>query len=1380
MSSSRYSDLLGNDPARPQTTLPGRWILELPSSDSETEERPLIHIRRFRATPSAPNDAAGPSTRRDHSPVPDSLETARRSIVEQATGVTAGSLQSSPTSLEQPSGAITSELIGEVQERVLWVFSINADEVPMADGLQEIEPKLPPIDIPNLLICSNHGRNPSCFDSRPEPQDNHDHHHHQTRSCEITLESAEQARRNLELLGAAIAERMAWKAGWRLCLQPALGGVIPPLSTTLRPISRSRLLLSLTPSSRPSCSNLSILYPLHLNPIRLPALRISDLTPSSMQESRLSASFDQTLGHTWKNGRQEAFTRARLLGDTYAEWSIYWVPLIEKQDILSSKQAGKMSPRQLCERWRQCSGVLTIWPTHLSETYYTNSALPSLNPVGLSNIQGETKSSDLLDIASGVFNFLSNYREPEVVDEVEDDPEPVEEDVTMDGESNFGPTSITDDIDMGNNRSPQSDIDDLFSAHSDSPLNVNEDPPLTIKPPSPLTIDHRNTNIIHNPSDEKMVEAVDYEPPPAPVRREQRNEAEEKPEQREEIMVTEDDFAFFDSPSDQVEMPPAVEPADSVGIVNGDGAVVHDGMDIDLDEIFGGTINGFSNGIDTVTEQPAPNPEPAEGMLPIPSDVPDVHRELESQQPISASEVKLPVVMTSSDENPIPSQPIQLPPSPALSFHKRTCSSTDLIPPSFSPLPLLPSRSAQKFDYSLPSPAPTPSSLREDLVERLKPPKPKNATYADVWELDSEPSEMDEEEEYTGPPTPESAYSDESEAEVRPVEKKVGEEDTNEFGGTKCIFTEWLEYVYLPENVRALAKQWDSSWITTSLPSTIQEERAASPAASAAALKGIDCVRYVRDLITNRASQTICAGQAYETGGQLGIVRGVTQDLVDRGIVLSDLCEDNTAALAQPQIHAGYSASVIKIAISSLHYWTEIGLQPQGGPKEVEAVIVSSKEEVSAGASGHLSSEMKRAWESLRLGKHTISELAGNSRGVVSVSDSSAGSGIPEAVADLLNQVSRNTVIYILLPPAASSIASIIRGLYSLALSPSSSAVIRLIPHQALSQEMYREIAIEVYDALPVPIRPISHTALDPNLDIHPDQGKVAPLHAFTLARSELPEPEFSMSWPLKSYDVLNTQRSIHGYYTIVEEFDVMIACVMDDLGEALELNVWQEVGKMEVKSRVKKVFEWFKTRAEEWIIQWKGSVTRIGTLSLDEIRAWNMILDNLSSPLTFLVVDDPSHSPDESISLLPRPRGLANIPPAMMNDHNSTLIDLSLSAQLTTLSARIPLALHSTRQGEGNLAEQTDIIYPQSCFLLTCSDEMGHGSLSTLYNIINHSKGSRSEPLKKRKESNQKLGEELYRLNCLIRKRYGLEGMAGMLDLAERGLRGLSSGMDI
>ncbi|WVQ94904.1 hypothetical protein IAU59_001990 [Kwoniella sp. CBS 9459] len=1387
--SNRYPDFLGNNPARPHTTVPGRWILELPSCDSESisNERKPIHIRRFRAIlSSASNDnEAGPgpskSARRDNADGTDVLEAAWRSIAEQpASNPTTAPRPSerSDPSLAQPSSVITPELLEEGQERVLWVFSTNEENINLVDGLQEIEPRIPPIHTPDLLICSNHGRNPSCFASHA---DDHDHHRQHSRSCEIVLDPSGQARRSLKLLGAALAERMAWKAGWRLCLQPGLKGAIAPVMTTLRPVSTTRLMLSLTPSTRLSGSTGESLEPLLLSPLHLPALRVSDLTPSSLQDGRLSTSFDQSLGAAWKNGRQEACTRARLLGEKHAEWSVYWVPLISDQDHLSPKQAGKLSPRQLCERWRQGSGLLTVWPTHLAEPYFSGNAVSQSKPVSLSHGQDATKPSDLLDIAGGVFDFLSNYREPEVVEEVEDDPEPVEEDVTMDGESNIGPISITDGLDTGNNRSPQSDIDDLFSAHSDSPTN---DVPDTVVNPPPPSISNDNNNE-PDPIDERMVEALDYDAAPAPVRRDRRSEAEEKPEQREENMVTEDDFAFFDSPTDQVDAPHTIDLLNNIGIADGDGPVTDEGMEIDLDEIFGGIPNGSSSGIqvDSVlplaTESQLVEPT-AESTADAPTAGVESQKKLDTQPSGTASDSQQAPSVTalsskeaSKNKDITPPQRTQMPPSPALSFHKRSLSTTDLIPNSFSPLPLLSIQSTPKFDYPLPSPAPTPSSLREDLVERLKPPVSKNATYADVWELDSEPSEMDVEEEYTGPPTPESAYSDESETEIHPIEKKGGEDDDCEFGGVKCITTDWLQLIYLPEKARTIARTWDSAWNATPLSSGLQGDDPVPETGSAVALKGIDCVRLIKDLISNRALGRICSSRTQENEGQSRSLVCDTRSLLDKGMLLSELNEDKPTSLAQPMIHAGYSDSVIKLSISSLHYWTEIGLQPQGGPQNVEAVVVCIDDTATKDAGGRLILGMKRAWESLRLGKHAISELGGNSRGIITVPSSSPSTGIPEAVADLLNQISSNTVIYILLTNLASSIPSVIRGIYSLALSPSPSAVIRLIPDHALSQDVYREIAAGVYDAFQLPIRPISHTAMDPNLDTNPDQGRVVPAHAFTLARQDLPRPEFSMSWPLKSYDVLNTQRSVHGLYTIVEDCDVMIACVMDDLGETLDVTIWHEVGKLESKSRVKKVFEWCKERAEEWTIQWKGSVTCAGPITLNDIRAWSHILDNLSIPLTLLVVDGSSHRSDPSTDQIPRPRGLANIPAATMNDSNSALIDLSLTSQYTALSARLPLAMQASTKKEGPNADQADIIYPQACFLLTTSDETGHGSLSTVYSVMNHSKGSRSGI--KPKEQHQKLGEELYRLNCLIRKRYGTEGMLGMLDMAQRGLEGLA-----
>ncbi|WVR09627.1 hypothetical protein IAU60_006699 [Kwoniella sp. DSM 27419] len=1311
-------DFLGHQAARPGTALPGRWVVELPSVDT------LIHVKRYEGGSGV---GAGPSGTR-YDLAHDAIEAAWRGINDgRADGPDQGKL------LEDDTAIISSEDIGGATRRILWMFSTQEELSGNMEGLQEVEPRLPPIEPARLVTCTRHSEAmASCFlGSSTGP----------SMPCEIALTSDYDLRRQLDLLGAALAEKMAWRSGQRIVLKPASASVLPPFKTTLRPLDPTKLLLSLHLRShlysRQHPSQPNGIQPLLLSPLLLPAIKICAYACSAVRENKLAADFDRCIGPTWKEGRVECRLKARLRGEGHCDWSVYWVPL--DAGTPSVKLLGKLSPRQLIERWQRSPGVLTIWPTHLSEPYYMTPL--STGPKHSVPLLSQPETSELLDLASGAFDFLSTYREPPP-EEVDDEAEVIEEDVTLDGESTVEPPSLRDDG-VGIH-SPNSDLDDLFSAHSDSPapepIATGHDPvpaPVEVKDEPPLSFF------------QTLLAETD------PNTAGERSEAPSRngTETREELQITEDDFAFFDSPTDQM-----ATPVPETGMDRS----VFEKPTVNIDDLFGADGMDMAESIDNAPASEQPGLAIDGNSSKTTSGTEAKHaEETDIPTPRASPPVADPRELTPIVERPRPGD--TFPPTPSSSrILKRKLSTTDLIPDAYLPLTLLPAPGSP-FVYYLPTPASTPSDLREELVERLRPQKlSQKSTYADAWDFGSEPSVQDEEEHYTGPPTPESFYSDSTNEEPRLTENK-GEDEMVEFGGRECVGAEWVQLLHAAEQVKEMSTPWSASWGIPGhgYPPTPPAEEVAERNDVQSRLKGVDWSRFIQELVANRSLRRVALRRSEAASRHPRFPKAWSHHdhVLEKGCAsLTDLSLEKCRSLPQPSINVGYSNSIARMAISSLHYWSELGLQPQGGPKSVEAVIVCEDNPASRSAALSLYSGMKATWEALRLGNHSMADVGGADQGVVAASLAT----MHDAVANLLNQAQEDMLIYVLLPAYVHLGSEVVQRLFSSALDLAPTTVVHIVHQQSISPAVYDKIALEVYDQFCSAVRPITHRSIPVNengLDTFGSTSNPAakdvPAHAFTLDRRDSIKPEFSMSWPLRSYDIMNNHRCVHVHYTVLEEVGLILAAAVDDRGQAFDLTTWADTPHGDAKSQVKRVWEWARGRADEWAIEWRMSLTRVGSIAPNEIKAWKDILNKVEQSVTLLVVDEPSQGGQSDDGPMPRTRATGNVPQAMLNDVHSKMIDLSLSAQLSTFSRRFPLEISGG-----------DTIYPEASFLSTVSSvRAGEGAQSTLWHVLFHQPSACTNlPLLDTVVG--ELGEDMYRLTCLMRCRHGLDGMVGVMEM--------------
>ncbi|WVQ83661.1 hypothetical protein IAT38_005804 [Cryptococcus sp. DSM 104549] len=1478
-------DILGGRPARPDTPLLAHWTLALPRPDTP------IHIRRYQAL--APTPAASASTQhlQPNPPVPpqsapqlnpadplaDPVEAFWRHLAESGSptggagaGGDGGAIEKL---LEVPCGIVVAEA---GSARQLWSFSIAEDAADTPGDLQEMLPRLPPIYPSQLLTCPQHGQRLACL-ARPADGDS-------SPACSVTVNPTGPVRKDWGLLAGALVEKMAWRQGARVFMQASrITGTPPPAIATLHPLTPLSLLLTLRPLTPPPSPPTYT-----LSPLSLPALLLGPCRPTPQQAAALHAGFDTLLGPAWKACKDDRRLRAQITSaptlETETEWSIFWVPVTLQGEPLgmSARRWGKMSERQAAEIYQGGEGVVTVWPGHLVEAPPRGAGASGVGVGAWSQSQAQVNAdptpnpepSDLMSTASSLFDFLATWREPDPVtageDDDDDDDDDGEGDVEMDGDSiaegagagaaagghlgeanasatvTAGPAETTDpaDPDAG------SDLDDLFSDGSgSSPSSPRPAPELgdLVQVVDPATSPSQPTLDSAPGADPKQsgLEALQALAPAnagtAPGTG-TTSRAEDGGKEGFGIgMVTEDDFAFFDSPGmdwgggggeagdggeggegEDVEMAGGdggeLGGGDEGGVVLGvtavegqEGTVIGEGghgaegkeggdvgMDVDGAEQVGVAGSNAVGDTSAVLPSPkAPSHSPSHQSVPSdPSLSPTVH------QP-----------------HPLPTPPPA--PQPPAPRHQ------PLIPPSFAPL-TLPPPSRTPYPYSLPSPASTPES---SLLDRLRPPHPtsshagavtnarrkKSPAYAADWDMSEESDEEEEEEVgYTCPPTPESTWDDDdddgegedgtgdtgsktgsragksgsgrsgaSSGRRGTPSRSVGAEGGNEgevyWGETRCVSAEWV-WLRDGRELDSVKTEWDSTWEALGL-------EVGSPGARMRRVEGgeVEWERVVKEVLENRGVRGMVLGEEWGTGagvvvgavrgrgkGGGGKVRGLAE-LAEVGVTISHLDQGTTIhPLTQPLINTAFSHNILRLSISSLPYWSELGLEPAGGKKDVHALVVCEDTDVARRAASKLMGDMGRAYGDNRLGKHEAGEMGMAVGGVVSV----PLEVFAEAVASIASQsFSTPTIIYVLLPtsPPLTLLSSI------LSVSSPPSTLIHPLPLPTpISPLDPAALSKEIYDRLTRPIHPIhtrGHPADDPE--------RYLPHPRWTLARAEAPKPEFVMSWPVRNWDVLARWKMVHVGYGVVlpeagEDVDrgktlkarmaagaassgaggngavsdspqirraAVVAFAMDTAGEAWEVKVWRdETDDDSWESRVEKLCEWGRKVARGWATEWRLSVCKMGLMGDGELQAWKLLLSGRPWPITLLMVD--STPPPASGPAPPRPRPVANITPALLTDPTTRLIDNSLSAHLTTFPIRLPVLLPPS---------ETLAIYPQNSFMLTVAATDGEAHASEMYHVVHH----KTPHGRKDREDGicGELGEEYYRLGCVMRGRWGGSG---------------------
>ncbi|ORX40443.1 hypothetical protein BD324DRAFT_610744 [Kockovaella imperatae] len=1258
------SDLLNNLPASASIPVYGHWALRF----HET-----IQCRRYTI---ASEDAKAGSSSLD----PDlRLEHAWRQI-NSTTLTDVADILDSGCAIVAPVKNEQSPEKSSDSTPCLWVFSSGRKELNIPGLQEEPEASIDPLD---LISCDVHGSNYDCL-KRPGVREGG------------TVESRDKCRnlrwtpkpavaRAWSLLTDALVESLAWRKGRRVIMQPihqAYEGHTE-LQGLLYPLSRDKCALRIQAKEPPRISpkDLNVLdmpnQLVFVRPLYLPAITLGPFSPNDTQSTILSESFSAALGSTWNTDRTGKQLVTELDRTVYNAWSVVWVPRLKSND-------------KSVDSWTLSQGILTVWPTHLllDACPTRPTSIPVSQPPG--SIFASTTPDDLMASATEIYQLMSREASfPTAQFHPSDATTVVPPDqsaAVISPESPiFGSESEQGD---------KSDIDDLFSAHSGE-----DEPVVETKRPVKAEVDFELLSEIADEDEvqeeEKQVQLerdviMDFA-------QEQDSEDEGEGEAEGEItQITEDDFAFFDSPRSP------------------------------QDEVFP-TAQTEEEPYRAPEEEAA---EPVETVEPKP--------ELD-EHPVEAKE-------TDGDTSIVrPVKQVQFAPSPPLLDHSHTHSSPefDLIPTDFVPLHLGPVR-ASAFPYSLPSPATTPEALRVELVDRLRKPNSKyKDDYAAAWDVESDVSDMEPDDgSPPGPLTPESMMDDGSAAGNQSLISTESASEADQelrWRSKKCISADWL---WLREQaVDVLAVPWEIGWAGGSKSDAAVEPE--DHVVDSSILEELDCSRLANHILADRHLRMYIEGSdAFRVN--VAVAEAHEDDTLAWMRQGSALCEfidhhdnemhnpsGNPKSLAPLSVHVGFAGSVMSLGAAGLRYWPQLGLEPVGGRKDIAFSVLHEKASGAEGATLRFLQALEGVYESLGLGKLTKQG---------SIWEQVAACDPSDLVITLNTRLCQDldgAAIFCIL--FSTDLQTIIRaGFSSKIIDPTQDGhIYHIFPGRFPSQEDLVTIAFDIYDRIPRPVRPISIRGL-------PMSSSVASIQSphFTLVNEDQRKPELTLAWPLKSYDVMNRWTMIHCAYDYDEDLDMAVAMVLDDQGQSWRLGTF--LGLKDSGTRIAKLWDYINDVAEQMAVEYRLTIFAPPTLSVVELNCWKSAIVKSKIPTSIVHASGTASSRIKQTSLKP----IGAIPPALFADASTRLIDESLTAYYASHYTRAPVHLPARPDSSSH-----HLLFPHSVFLLSIA--MPNLSYeSTTLSVLYHE----SPPGKSDEDISLLLAGAIYRLIALGRLRFGFD----------------------
>jgi hypothetical protein len=662
---------------------------------------------------------------------------------------------------------------------------------------------------------------------------------------------------------------------------------------------------------------------------------IGPYQPTAAESATLTSSFELALGSGWKEEQYAHRLKAQLANKAYHDYTTVWIP---DPSSVQGRDPGKSA------EWKNGKGVLAVWPTHLVSLHIPTRTEP---PPTRSTVHRTADAHlDLMVSASGLFDAASKYREP-MQEMTPPEDTSLEDDLRQANDAATSPPADSDKgtelLSNGNgleNGDRDDDLEDLFASRPGSPDAGGYE--------SDGHFEMFGEEDIRDRSMGNNAHLIDYDDvvmasPPREIEHERRASVREimgdvdGGDEAGIANVTEDDFNFFDSPAAADIQTPA-ETSNEPEEISAESPTVQT-EDIDkVDEsepILGPSevqLHESPSRLDT--------PPPAEPASTSPTKVEDPETTVQQSEPSAPFETH--AITSGSSVKGLPRP-------------------DNLVPETFSPLSL---GSQTTFRYSLPSPAPTPPGMNDDLIARLKKGVDVQTSYdySSAWRLGTPESET-EAEEYTGPPSPVSEagrseiFTERPAANqsVRPIARASGQ---LQYDGITCVGARLVALVSRAAWADESLIPWKASWENDQHRSNHRDNGLSSSPVAVVSKKRKRSDAFTPDIADLDAlAKQVIGNQAFRrllTTRRRPLTResDISDDaLTRRGVSLADLTASVEEAsddqhgpvllsLAPCTIHTGYHSRVVQISIASLQYWPELGLQPLSGPKDIKATII--------------------------------------------------------------------------------------------------------------------------------------------------------------------------------------------------------------------------------------------------------------------------------------------------------------------------------------------------------------------------------------------------------------------------------------------------------
>ena len=145
-----------------------------------------------------------------------------------------------------------------------------------------------------------------------------------------------------------------------------------------------------------------------------------------------------------------------------------------------------------------------------------------------------------------------------------------------------------------------------------------------------------------------------------------------------------------------------------------------------------------------------------------------------------------------------------------------------------------------------------------------------------------------------------------------------------------------------------------------------------------------------------------------------------------------------------------------------------------------------------------------------------------------------------------------------------------------------------------MQQRQLQTLAFEVYDRLYRPVKRVEAQGVQMG---EPPGYLQYPY--FTLAPENPPKPALTLVWPLRSYDVLNKGRLIHGAYGYDARSEMLVAFAVDAEGEKWDVRTWRE--KCGTAKQVENLWEYLTGFATASAIEWRLTISHLGSMTSDK-----------------------------------------------------------------------------------------------------------------------------------------------------------------------------------